>query len=112
MGYPLTPDLRRQVGGLTEMQTSIAGAAGYRTWLLAAAILGSFWACLASASRFLRPAEGWLWGSAVAATVVGVGLTLALPGELRGAQRDVSTVCHLNPAWVLVDTILRRGGRA
>ena len=85
MGYPLTPDLLRQVGGLMEMQTSIAGAADYRTWLLAAAVLGSFWACLALASRFLRPAEGWLWGSAVAATVVGVGLTLALPGELRVA---------------------------
>ena len=57
MGYPLTPDLLRQVGGLMETQTSIAGAAGYRTWLLAAAVLGSFWACLALDLRYDRMGE-------------------------------------------------------
>lgn len=93
MGYPLTPELLNQVGGLMEMQTSITGSADYRTWLILAGVFVAFWTLLWTSTRYLKRLQRWLWGSAATATVAGMVMSAVLPEALRTpASHFVHTV--------------------
>lgn len=98
VGLPLTPALLRQVGGVLEMQTSIAASSSGRAYLLLGGVVLAFLGVWAAASCVLRRAPR---ATLVAALVLASGA-----GALRATLRPGLAAHASNPVTALAEELL------